>query len=87
LAEVAYLAVTGDDSVIFQAPPASLRVNVVAMEPAAFSLSDCNDACMAVLKMCKEDPNVKDKNVCYTGAFDCIGKCGNEPAPEKPPES
>jgi len=87
LAEIAYLAVTGDDSAIFQTPQPSLRANVVVTEPVAFSLSDCNDACMAVLKMCKEDPNVKDKNVCYTGAFDCVGKCGNAPAPEKPPES
>lgn len=87
LAEIAYAAVTGDDSIIFQPPPASLRTNVIKMEPAAFSLSDCTDACMAVLKLCKDDPNVRDKNVCYTGAFDCVGKCGNAPAPVAPPES
>jgi hypothetical protein len=53
LAEIAYAAVTGDDSAIFQPPQPSLRVNVVAVETSAFSLSDCEDGGMANLKMCK----------------------------------
>jgi hypothetical protein len=53
LAEIAYAAVTGDDSAMFQPPQSSLRVNVVAVETSAFSLSDCEAGGMATLKMCK----------------------------------
>lgn len=89
LIEIAYAAVSGDESMIFGEPSDTLRASVVRMEPASMTLSDCTDACIGVLGKCTESKETNEDK-CYEGAFKCVGSCGNAPPVHVPvgtPES